>query len=289
MPARNHVENPLEFIFERASWAASDVRRGIQAPPLRHEAAVPAIRHIEVADLWAALREGMRDLGVARSDVVFIAIFYPLAGLVLGRLMASMNMLPLVAPLVSGFALLGPVAAVGLYEVSRRLEANEPVSWSTPFEVRKSPAFTSILAFGAILALIFFVWLAVAWGVFALTVGPEAPTSMTSFLRDVFGTGAGWAMIVVGSAIGAVFAAFTFAISVISVPLMLDRDVGVGPAMRASIEAVRTNPKPMLIWGLVIAAAMVAGSLPALIGLIFVLPLFGHASWRLYRKLVADA
>lgn len=289
MPARNHVENPLEFIFERASWAASDVRRVVQAPPLRHAAAVPAIRRIGISDLWAALREGLRDLGVARSDVVFIAIFYPLAGLVLGRLMASMNMLPLVAPLVSGFALLGPVAAVGLYEISRRLEADEPVSWSTPFEVRKSPAFTSILAFGAILAMVFFAWLAVAWGIFALTVGPEAPTSIGSFLRDVFGTGAGWAMIVVGTAVGAVFAAFTFAISVISVPLMLDRDVGVGPAMRASIAAVRTNPKPMLVWGLVIAAALVLGSLPALIGLIFVLPLFGHASWRLYRKLVADA
>lgn len=288
MPARNHVENPLEFIFERASWAASDVRRGLEAPPLRHEAAVPAIRHIEVSDLWAALREGLRDLGVARSDVVFVAIFYPLAGLVLARLMANANMLPLVAPLVSGFALLGPVAAVGLYEISRRLEANEEVSWSTPFDVRKSPAFTSILAFGAIVALIFAVWLAAAWGVYAITLGPEAPTSLASFLRDVFGTGAGWAMIILGTAVGAVFAAFTFAISVISVPLMLDRDVGVGRAMAASVEAVRTNPKPMLVWGLMIAAAMVLGSLPALIGLMFVLPLFGHASWRLYRKLVVD-
>jgi len=288
MPARNHVENPVEFIFERASWAASDVRRAVQAPPLRHATAVPAIRRIGISDLWAALREGLRDLGVARSDVIFIAIFYPLAGLVLGRLMASMNMLPLVAPLVSGFALLGPVAAVGLYEVSRRLEADQPVSWSTPFEVRKSPAFTSILAFGAILAMVFFAWLAAAWAVFALTVGPEAPTSIGSFLRDVFGTGAGWAMIIIGTAVGAVFAAFTFAISVISVPLMLDRDVGVGRAMRASIAAVRTNPKPMLVWGLMIAGALVLGSLPALIGLIFVLPLFGHASWRLYRKLVAD-
>jgi uncharacterized membrane protein len=255
---------------------------------LHHAAAVPAIRRIELSDLWAALREGLRDLGVARSDVIFIAIFYPLAGLVLGRLMASMNMLPLVAPLVSGFALLGPVAAVGLYEISRRLEAGEPVSWSTPFEVRKSPAFTSILAFGAILAMVFFAWLAVAWGIFALTVGPEAPTSIGSFLSDVFGTGAGWAMIIVGTAVGAAFAALTFAISAISVPLMLDRDVGVGPAMRASIAAVRTNPKPMLVWGLVIAAALVLGSLPALIGLMFVLPLFGHASWRLYRKLVSD-
>ncbi|CAN7306319.1 DUF2189 domain-containing protein [Phenylobacterium sp. LjRoot219] len=286
MPPRNHVENPLEFIFERASWAASDVRRTLDAPPLRHTAAVPQIRRIEVADLWAALREGLRDLGVARSDVVFIALFYPLAGLVLGRLMFSMNMLPLVAPLVSGFALLGPVAAVGLYEISRRLEVGQPVSWSTPFEVRRSPAFTSILAFGAILALVFFTWVAAAWGIYAITIGPEAPTSLGSFMNDVFGTAAGWAMIVLGTAVGAVFAAFAFAISVISVPLMLDRDVGVTNAIRASIATVRANPRPMLVWGLVIAGAMVLGSIPALIGLMFVLPLFGHATWRLYRKLV---
>lgn len=289
MPTRNHVENPLEFIFERASWAASDVRRGIQAPPLRHAAAAPDVRRIEVSDLWASLREGLRDLGVARSDVVFIAIFYPLAGLLLGRLAFSMNLLPLVAPLVSGFAILGPVAAVGLYEVSRRLEAGQEVSWSTPLEVRKSPAFTSILAFGAILALIFFTWLAAAWGIYAITLGPEAPTSLGSFLSDVFGTAAGWAMIIIGTAVGAVFAAFTFAISVISVPLMLDRDVGVGAAMRASIQAVRANPRPMLMWGLIIAVAMVLGSIPALIGLMLVLPLFGHASWHLYRRLVPDA
>lgn len=288
MPTRNHVENPLEFIFERASWAASDVRRSLQAPPLRHAAAAPDVRRIEVADLWTSLREGLRDLGVARSDVVFIAIFYPLAGLVLGRLMFSMNMLPLVAPLVSGFALLGPVAAVGLYEVSRRLEAGQPVSWSTPFEVRKSPAFTSILAFGALLALIFFAWLAAAAGIYAVTLGPEAPASLSAFVSDVFATPAGWAMIIVGTAVGALFAAFTFAISVISVPLMLDRDVGVATAIRTSIGAVRANPRPMLIWGLVIAAAMVLGSIPALIGLMLVLPLFGHATWRLYRKLVPD-
>lgn len=289
MPAQNHVENPLEYVIERISWAASDIGRAVTAPPRQHAAAAPEVRRISVSDLWTSLREGLHDLGVARSDVIFIALIYPIAGLVLGRLMFNLNMLPLVLPLLSGFALLGPLAAVGLYEISRRLEAGQSISWSTPFEVRRSPGLSSILGLGAILGLIFLVWLGVAWGIYAATLGPQPPTSLSSFLNDVFRTGAGWTMIVVGMGVGFLFAAFTFAISAISFPLMLDRDVGVAEAVRTSIRAVTANPGPMAIWGLIIAGALMLGSIPALAGLIFVMPLLGHASWRLYRRLVADA
>jgi uncharacterized membrane protein len=289
MPAPNHVENPLEYIFERFSWAASDIGRAVAAPPRLHTAAPPQVRRITVEDLWASLREGLRDLGVARSDVVFIALIYPIAGLVLGRLAFNLNMLPLVLPLLSGFALLGPLAAVGLYEISRRLEAGQQVSWSTPFEVRHSPGLSSILGLGAILGIVFLAWLGVAWGIYAATLGPQPPVSLSGFLSDVFTTGPGWAMIVIGMGVGFLFAAFTFAISAISFPLMLDRDVGVGEAMRTSVRAVRANPGPMAVWGFVIAGALMLGSIPALAGLIFVMPLLGHASWHLYRRLVADA
>jgi len=286
MPAHNHVENPLEYIFERFSWAASDIGRAVGAPPRLHAGAVPQVRRITVSDLWASLREGMHDLGIARSDVFFIALIYPIAGLLLARLAFNSNMLPLVLPLLSGFALLGPLAAVGLYEVSRRLEAGQEVSWSTPFEVRRSPGLSSILGMGAILGIVFLAWLAAAWGIYAATLGPQPPASLSSFLSDVFTTGPGWAMIVIGMGVGFLFAAFTFSISVISFPLMLDRDVGVAQAIGASIRAVRANPGPMAVWGFVIAAALIAGSIPALAGLIFVMPLFGHASWHLYRRLI---
>jgi uncharacterized membrane protein len=288
MPAQNHVENPFEYIIERFSWAVDDIGRSVAASPRTHVAAPPRIRRIAVADLWASLREGLGDLGAARSDVVFIALFYPLAGLVLGGLFLNNNLVPLILPLLSGFAILGPVAAVGLYEISRRLEAGEPVSMSTSLQVLRSPALSSILGLGAILALIFFTWLAVAWGIYAATLGPQPPASVSSFLHDVFTTGAGWAMIVIGMAVGFLFAAFTFGISVISFPLLLDRDCGMGQAMRTSLQAVAENPIPMAIWGAVIAGALILGSIPALAGLIFVMPLLGHASWRLYRRLVAD-
>jgi uncharacterized membrane protein len=245
------------------------------------------IRRIEVADLRAALREGLHDLGVVRSDVVFFALIYPVVGLVLARLAFSLNLLPMILPLVAGFALLGPLAAIGLYEVSRRLEAGEPVSWSTPFAVLRSPALGSILGLGGILALIFSAWMATAWGVYAVTLGPEAPTSLSSFLNEVFRTREGWIMIVVGVGAGALFAAMTFAISAISFPLLLERDVGMAAAIEASLKAVRTNPGVMALWGAILAGCLILGSIPALAGLMFVMPLLGHASWRLYRRLVA--
>jgi len=292
MSAQNHVENPFEYVIERLSWAVEDVRRIATAPVRRHDATAPAaaqIRRIGMADLGAVLREGLRDLGVARTDVAFIAVIYPIAGLVLARLASSLNLLPLVLPLISGFALLGPLAAVGVYEVSRKLEQGERVSWSTPFDVLRSPAFSSILGMGAILALIFFAWLAAAWGVYAITLGPQPPASAGAFLHDTFTTGAGWAMIVVGCGVGFLFAAFSFAISVISFPLLLDRDVGIAAAIRASLQAVRVNPAPMGAWGAIIAGALILGSIPALAGLILVMPVLGHASWRLYRRLIPEA
>jgi uncharacterized membrane protein len=287
MPAQNHVENPFEYVIERFSWVVDDIRRVYYAPPARHEAYLPQVRRITVSDLWASLREGFHDLGVARTDVAFIAVFYPLAGVVLAGFLLNANLLPLVLPLVSGFALLGPIAAVGLYEVSRRLEAGEPVSWSTPLKVLRSPALDSILGVGSIMALIYLAWLAAAWGIYAVTLGPAPPASAVAFLRDVFTTPAGWAMIVVGMGVGFLFAALAFAIGVISFPLLLERDVGMGGAIRTSLAAVAANPGPMALWGLIIAGSMIAGSIPGLAGLIFVMPLLGHASWHLYRKLTA--
>jgi len=286
MRAHNHVENPLEYMIERVAMAGSDIRRAFTARPERHAAAPPDIGHIGMADVREALREGLHDLGVARTDVIFIALVYPLVGLVLARLAFSLNFLPLVFPLISGFAIIGPVAAVGLYAVSRKLESGQEVSFSTPFEVVRSPALSSILGLGAVLGLVFLAWLAAAWGVYCVTLGPQPPTSAEAFLRDVFTTGPGWAMIMIGFAVGAVFAALTFAISAISFPMLLDRDVGVAAAIRTSLHAVAYNPGTMVAWGFVISLALALGSLPALAGLIFVVPWLGHSTWHLYRKLV---
>ncbi|MDB5428339.1 MAG: cytochrome oxidase subunit [Phenylobacterium sp.] len=289
-PSENHVENPFEFFLEKLGWAVSDVGRTMLPRLDRHVGqAIPAVRRIGAADLWDALRKGMADVGATRDDVLFIGLIYPLAGLVLARLAFSLDLLPLLFPLASGFAIIGPFAAVGLYELSRRREQGLPVTWLDAFGVFKSPAIGSILGLGAVLLVLFFVWLGVAWEIYLATLGGAAPQTVGAFERSLFTTGGGWTMIAAGIGVGFLFAVFAFAISVVSFPLLLDRDVGMTTAVRTSLRAFAANPGTMILWGAIVAVLLVLGSIPALVGLIFVVPLLGHASWHLYRKVVGEA
>jgi len=287
MASENHIENPFEYMLEKLSWAASDVGHAFRLDPARHIGqAAPVVRRIGVGDLWEALRKGAADVGATRDDILFIGIIYPLAGLLMARLAFSYDLLPLIFPLASGFALIGPFAAVGLYELSRRREKGEHVTWADTFGVLRSPALGSILGVGAILLALFFLWLAVAYQIYLMNLGHAAPQTIASFERSVFQTGGGWAMIAEGFGAGFLFAALAFAIGVVSFPLLLDRDVGMVTAVMTSLKAARDNLGVMIVWGLVVAGLLALGSLPALVGLIFVVPLLGHATWHLYRKLV---
>jgi uncharacterized membrane protein len=232
------------------------------------------------------LASGLRDFGAYRTDVIFLCIIYPLAGLVLARLAFGYDMLPLLFPLASGFALIGPVAAVGLYEMSRRREQGVDINWADAFGVVRAPAFGAILMLGLLLLAIFLLWLAAAYAIYLVTLGPEPPASIGTFIRDVFTTGAGWALIVVGCGVGFLFAVLVLTISVVSFPLLLDRDVGLYTGVATSVRAVLVNPVPMAAWGLIVAGGLVIGSIPVLLGLIIVMPVLGHATWHLYRKVV---
>jgi uncharacterized membrane protein len=151
----------------------------------------------------------------------------------------------------------------------------------------RAPAFGAILALGFVLLAIFLIWLGVAQGIYMATLGPEAPASLGSFVSDVLTTGPGWAMIVMGCGVGFLFAVLVLMISVVSFPLLLDREVGLYAAVATSVRAVVANPGTMAAWGLIVAGGLVLGSLPLLLGLIFVMPVLGHATWHLYRKVVA--
>jgi uncharacterized membrane protein len=247
------------------------------------------VRRIDAADLRDALRRGFDDLGASRADVLFIGLIYALAGLMVAQAAFNRDLLPLVFPLMSGFALVGPVAALGLYEISRRREKGEAVGLASAFGVLRSPALPSILGLSALLLALLVVWLVAANAIYAATLGPEPPVSLAAFLGDVVGTPAGWAMTVIGVGVGFLFAAAAFSISVVAFPLLLDRPVGVYAAIGASIRAVTANLGTMALWGLVVTGALALGSIPALLGLIVVLPLLGHATWHLYRKVVEPA
>jgi len=161
------------------------------------------------------------------------------------------------------------------------------VTWLDAFGVFRSPAIGSILGLGAILLTLFFVWLAAAYEIYLATLGSTPPQTVAAFERSIFTTGGGWTMIAAGFGVGFLFAVFAFAISVVSFPLLLDRDVGMMVAIKTSLRAVRENLGVMTLWGAIVAGALVLGSLPALVGLIFVVPWLGHASWHLYRRIVS--
>jgi uncharacterized membrane protein len=246
----------------------------------------PEVRRIHVVDLLLALRQGRDDFLQKASHYIFLCLIYPIVGVVLAMWTSGNNALPLLFPLMSGFALIGPFAAIGLYEISRRREAGLDTSWVHAFEVLRSPAIPSILAIGVGLFALFYFWLGTAETLYQNLFGLAAPDSLWGFLGQVFGTSAGWMMIIWGNLLGLLFALVALCTTVVAFPLLLDRNVGALTAVTTSIRAVLTNPGPMLLWGLIIALGLVVGSIPLFIGLAVVVPIFGHATWHLYRRLI---
>ncbi len=244
------------------------------------------LRKIEPRDCFVALREGLDDFLAMPTYPIFVGIFYAIAGIVLVGLTSFRNALHLVFPFAAGFALLGPFFAVGLYEMSRRREAGLPASWRDSFAASRSPALPSIVALGAALLALFAIWIGIADLLYRWLYGPNPPAAALPFLADVLTTGRGWALIVIGCLVGFGFAALALCLSIVSFPLMLDRDVGVVPAVVVSLRTARDNPRAVTLWGLIVALALVLGSLPLFIGLAVVMPVLGHATWRLYRRAV---
>jgi uncharacterized membrane protein len=281
------IRNPIEWATDQLKFAGSVVGSASRAASEEELAAsLPEVRRIDVADLGHVLARGWEDFTAYRTDVVFLCLIYPIIGLVLGRVAFGYGMLPLLFPFASGFALVGPFAALGLYEMSRRREQGGNVAWPDAFGVIGSRSFGAIVVLGLLLVAIFLFWLVAAEAIYDATLGPEPPVSIGSFVRDVFTTSAGWTLIVVGCGVGFLFAVLVLVISIVSFPLLLDRDVGLGTAVWTSVRVVIANPGPMTAWGLIVAGGLLIGSIPLFLGLIIVMPVLGHATWHLYREVV---
>jgi uncharacterized membrane protein len=252
-------------------------------------AAVPVVRRLAPSDLFHSLARGVDDFVAMPSHAIFLCVIYPLLGILLVSMTLGNSLLPLAFPIAAGFALVGPLAAIGLYELSRRREAGLDSSPSHVFDVLHSPSLGAIVALGLLLTAIFLIWLAVAEGIYIANFGYKAPASIRQFADDVLNTSAGWNLIFVGTGVGFLFAVAVLTISAVSFPLLLDRDVGAPAALLTSIRVVAANPGTMALWGFIVAALLVIGSIPCFLGLTVVMPVLGHATWHLYRRAVEPA
>jgi uncharacterized membrane protein len=280
------IRNPVVWSWDQLKQAATSLDEAAHRDiPAAAKSGQPLVRRIGLADIRYALSKGVEDFNADPTHYLFLCGLYPVVGLILARFASGVGVLQLVFPLAAGFALLGPLAGLGIYEMSMRRERGEEVAWWNAFYVVRSPALGAIVKLGLTLAVIFVLWLVVAQTIYRLTLGGP-PVSAAAFLHAVFTTKAGWALIVIGNLVGFLFALLVLMVSVVSFQLMLDRHVTAETAMRTSIQAVLVSPVTMAVWGLVIAAGLVLGSIPLLLGLALVFPVLGHASWHLYRRVV---
>ena len=247
----------------------------------------PAVRRIGLSDLKEAIVKGYDDFNAMPTFAVFLGIIYAVLGLILFRLSFGYDVLPLVYPILTGFLLLGPFAAIALYELSRRREQGLDFSLEHLWDVFRSPSIGAITRLGLVLLAIFVAWLIAAQTMYAQIMGGAEPASLGEFARQVLTTPAGNELIIVGNTVGFVFALLVLVISVVSFPMLVDRNVSAGTAVRTSVRAVAASPLTMAMWGLFVAGALVIGSLPLFFGLAVVFPVLGHATWHLYRRTVS--
>lgn len=244
------------------------------------------IRRIGMKDLWQALNEGFDDFNAKPSHLVFLCVTYLLFALLLTLFLTGQNLLHLAFPIVSGFTILGPVVAIGLCEMSRRRERGLDVTWGSVFDFVHSPSFAPILALTVVMMLLYAAWLYMAQLIYFGLFGTVPPDSIMDFAIQVLTTRRGGALMFYGSLVGFMFAIVALAISVVAFPLLLDRQVSAITAVMASIKAVISNTLVIAVWGLIVVLLLAGGSILFLIGLAVALPILGHATWHLYRRLV---
>jgi uncharacterized membrane protein len=248
----------------------------------------PVVRRISAGDIAEALGQGLRDFRAAPQWGLAFGALYALGGLAIVLCVSAFGAVYLAYPLAAGFALVGPFVAIGLYEVSRRLEARQPVTVAALWRCMTGRAEIGWMAF--VTLFIFIIWMYQVRLWIALLLGVNASfSSLQHFVATLFSTSEGLLFLAIGNVVGAILSLVLFSLTVVSFPLLLDREVDFVTAMITSVRAVVTSPGPMIGWAAVIVLTLIVSVLPSFLGLLVALPVLGHTTWHLYRRIVAPA
>ncbi|NVO14696.1 MAG: DUF2189 domain-containing protein [Rhodoplanes sp.] len=246
----------------------------------------PQVRPVTVRDIVEALAAGLRDFQAAPLYGLAFGALYAIGGMLIVYCAFAAGVGYLAYPLAAGFALVGPFIAVGLYEVSRRRETGEPLSWSAVLRTIWAQGHRELGWMAFVTLFVFIVWMYQVRLLIALMLGLRSFTSLQEFLVVISTTPEGWLFLIIGHAVGAALSLVLFSLTVVSFPLLLDRDVDCVTAMITSVRAVTTSPVPMIGWAATVVLLLLVASLPGFLGLVVVLPVLGHATWHLYRRIV---
>ena len=243
------------------------------------------IRKIEIADVMDCIAKGVQDFVRAPRYGMFFGAIYAIGGLMMIWFAFAMEYPYLAYPLIMGFALFAPLGAAGTYEISRRLETGEPLSWPAVIGAVWSRAGKDLGWLALVSLFTFIVWLDLALFVFLTFYGASIP-SLPQLFANIFSTPYGMTFLLVGNALGAIIALIVFSITAFSPPLVVDRDVDFVTAMTASVRAVMANPRPMLAWAIVIGADLAIAFATLFVALLAIFPILGHTTWHLYRRVI---
>lgn len=246
----------------------------------------PVVRRITAADIAEALGQGLRDFQAVPLYGLAFGAFYAAGGIAILLCLTAFGMVYLAYPLAAGFAMIGPFVALGLYEVSRRREAGQPISAGAILAAVRTRSEIGWMAF--VTLFVFVIWMYQVRLLIALLLGLNASfASLQEFITVVLTTNEGLLFLAIGNAVGAALSLILFSLTVVSFPLLLDRDVDFVTAMITSVRAVVTSPLPMIGWAALIVVLLAVSAMPYFLGLIVTLPVLGHTTWHLYRRIIA--
>ena len=244
------------------------------------------IRKIRLKDLWQSLREGTNDYSAKPHSIPLLILFYSLFALLFTLFAFGQQLRYLAFPMVAGLTLIGPIIATAFFEMSRQRERGVELGWRDSFRFIHTSSFAPILALSLVMMLLYIAWLYMAELIYFGMFGSTLPVSVTDFINQLFSTRHGGGLIFYGNFVGFLFAFAAMAFSVIAFPLALDKPVTSSTAMSVSIKAFTSNFYVLAVWGIVVVAILTLGAALFLIGLAVALPILGHATWHVYRKII---